>query len=131
MTPTILLYNMTNPRIRRTLQMLSIKSGIRIKSVDPDQYGMTIGDLLNGNAKIGIQVDASATDAQERETFDEAMMVFAGVSGPAINQFLGMMAKNKIPRVSLKAMLTETNASWNSVELYKELKEEDAKMHQK
>lgn len=128
MTPTILIYNIKDARIRRILQMLSVKSGIRIKSVDSSQYAMKISDVLEGKNQAQ---DIARGDETQTETFDEPMMVFANVSGPALNRFLGQMAKNKIPRISLKAMLTDTNATWNSVELYKELKEEDTKMHQK
>nr|WP_275061339.1 DUF3783 domain-containing protein [Diplocloster modestus] len=47
-----------------------------------------------------------------------------GMSGSRIDDLLTLLHKNKIGKIHLKAILTETNQQWNSLELYGELKKE-------
>ena len=60
---------------------------------------------------------------------DIVLLVFAGFTGAKLNQFLNAMYKQKIPRVNLKAMLTEHNVNWDSVTLHDELAKEHEAMN--
>ena len=45
-----------------------------------------------------------------------------------IDALIAGLKKNGAGRVDLKAVLTPTNAGWNSLELYEEIKREHEKM---
>ena len=68
-------------------------------------------------------------ESESNPSFDDPMLVFAGFTGTKLNQFLNAMYKQKIPRVNLKAMLTEHNVNWDSVTLHDELAKEHEAMN--
>ena len=41
-----------------------------------------------------------------------------------VNAFLSLLRASRLPAVPLKAVLTETNQGWNSLELHEELQKE-------
>ena len=57
--------------------------------------------------------------------------VFAGFTGQKLDQFLNAMRKQKIPKINLKAMLTEHNVKWDSMTLHDELAREHEAMNKK
>ena len=56
------------------------------------------------------------------------MMVMGGVSEQKLDLFLTEMRRKKVPPGALKAIVTTQNQAWNSLQLYRELKEEHEKM---
>ena len=58
------------------------------------------------------------------ENFPELMLVLCGFSQPMVNAFLTLLKATRLPAISLKAILTETNQGWNSLELHDELLKE-------
>ena len=54
-----------------------------------------------------------------------------GFTGQKLDQFLNAMRKQKIPKINLKAMLTEHNVKWDSVTLHDELAREHEAMNKK
>ena len=58
------------------------------------------------------------------ETFGDEMLVLVNCTGPLLDRFLQGFRRNKIPAVYLKAVLTPTNRTWNSVALHGELVKE-------
>lgn len=52
------------------------------------------------------------------------MMVFCGVNQAQLNAILNAIRLSKLPPIPLKAVLTETNLQWNSVQLRDELLQE-------
>ena len=54
------------------------------------------------------------------------MLVLCGFSQPMVNTFLSLLKASRLPVIPLKAVLTETNQGWNSLELHEELKKEHA-----
>ena len=63
-----------------------------------------------------------------RVRIDEPMMVMAGFSERKLDLFLTEMRRKKVPPIALKAIVTTQNQAWNSLQLYRELKEEHEKM---
>ena len=59
------------------------------------------------------------------------MVVFAGFIGDDIDKALDAFHQNGLAGVGLKAVLTETNQVWSSLQLFEELKKEHAQMHGK
>lgn len=51
--------------------------------------------------------------------------------GDDIDETLKAFRENGLAGVGLKAVLTETNKNWNSLQLFEELKKEHAQMHGK
>lgn len=58
----------------------------------------------------------------------EPMMVMKIYSEQKLNQFLSGVRKEGIPRIDLKAILTEYNKGWDSFQLYEEIKKEHEAM---
>ena len=119
MKETILLYNFTSPKVRNAIKSIAIQMGVHIRTVEPEQYQMPLGLLSFGSQED--QKDYLVADCQP---FEDSMLIFAGLTNQRLNQFLKLMSKNKVPRIALKATLTEHNAVWNSVALHDELVKE-------
>ena len=62
------------------------------------------------------------------EDFSDPMLVFCGLSQGKLDQLLTAMGRSGLPRITLKAMLTPTNAGWTSQQLWTELRREHAAM---
>lgn len=56
------------------------------------------------------------------------MLVFCGLAQGRLDQILTTMNRTGLPRIALKAMLTPTNKSWNSQQLWTELRLEHEAM---
>ena len=95
---------------------------IRVRIVEPEQYLQSIG-FLAGNKAF-----AESPEAYDGAGFDEPMMVMAGFSERKLDLFLTEMRRKKVPPIALKAIVTTQNQAWNSLQLYRELKEEHEKM---
>lgn len=72
-------------------------------------------------------------EACENKTLDfdvieEEMLVMKDFSDRRLNELLMQMRKAGIPRIALKAVVTEHNVNWTFRALYKEIKEEHEQM---
>ena len=114
---TVLLYQIKGTKTAVLLKPVLLKLGIRVRIVEPEQYLQSIG-FLAGNKAF----------AESPEGFDEPMMVMAGFSERKLDLFLTEMRRKKVPPIALKAIVTTQNQAWNSLQLYRELKEEHEKM---
>lgn len=114
---TILLYNMT-PERERQIMPIAISNGVRVKKVPPGDYGRKLGALA------GREGYESEESPGEEEGFNDEMMVMIDFDSATFNQFLNDFRKYKVKSVALKAVLTETNAQWNSAELHRQIREE-------
>ena len=136
MKETILLYNLHSPAICNKIKFLCIQGGIHIRVVDKSQYHVPVGMLAFGKKEDIESYDCSKTSESSKSSetnisFDDPMLVFAGFTGTKLDQFLNAMRKQKIPRINLKAMLTEHNVNWDSVTLHDELAKEHEAMNKK
>ncbi|MDO4326594.1 MAG: DUF3783 domain-containing protein [bacterium] len=151
---TVLLYHITDKEKEKRLKRVLLLMGVRVRMVEPEQYGLSIESLLRGNAAdvnnaVNMADAANMTDsanaantadsADAANTADSAdavmdieeeMLVLHGFSGKRLDEFLAALRKNQA-RVDLKAVATETNKKWNSWQLYAELKREHEVMHKK
>ncbi len=120
MKPAVLLcYNLTGEKNRK-IKVLAMRHAIRIRAVKPEEYGETLAALCGQ--------EALQQKPQPNEAFTDEMLVLAHFTPDLLNQFLYGFRKNGIAPVALKAMLTDTNAKWDSVELHKELSMEHEAM---
>lgn len=128
MKETILLYNLDSATVRNKIKFLCIQNGIHIRVVEKNQYDIPVGMLAFGK-KEDMTSYLRSKNSGEGASFDDPMLVFAGFTGQKLDQFLNAMRKQKIPRINLKAMLTEHNVNWDSVTLHDELAKEHEAMH--
>ena len=119
---TVLLYQIKGTKTAVLLKPVLLKLGIRVRIVEPEQYLQSIG-FLAGNKAF-----AESPEAYDGAGFDEPMMVMAGFSERKLDLFLTEMRRKKVPPIALKAIVTTQNQAWNSLQLYRELKEEHEKM---
>ena len=109
------------------LKGVLIRMGIRIKNITPEQTGQTVGYL------------AGFEGFDERETeegtvlpeLEEEMLVMKNFTNRRIDELLAGLRRAGVPKVELKAVVTETNSGWTFYALYEELKKEREAMTKK
>ena len=113
--PTVLLYNMPEDRLAR-IAGFAQQAGIQPFAVPSAAYLQPLGALC------GIQ--GFHEKAYEGEGFPEEMMFMAHFEKGQLNRFLDAFHATGEKPVALKAMLTVTNAAWDSLTLREELSQE-------
>lgn len=114
-TPTLLMYNLESEKGNK-IKLICLRLKIKIRIVKKEEYLQPLGavaGLLPGNDLI-----------YQEKGFDDEMMVMVNFTGGMVNAFLQEMRRQQIEPVSLKAMLTPTNARWDSITLHEEIKKE-------
>ena len=114
--PTVLLCNFTQDR-RTKLNMICMRHKIRIRHVQPEEYGQTLAALCG----LAPMQDGATSEA----TFADEVLLMANFTPALANSLLAAMRQARIS-VPLKAVLTPTNAAWTLPHLRDELAEEAA-----
>lgn len=114
----VLLYNLNNTEKERKIKFVLIRMGIKIRTVSKSDYLQPIGVLA------GIPTIKPIEELYTEDGFSDEMLVMKGFSEPLLDQMLIRFRKENIQKINLKAVITTTNQTWNSLELYKELKKE-------
>ena len=124
MEKMVLLYHFEGIRLAQAHKALE-KLPFRIREVKKEESGYPLGDLagLPGILPLG--------KVYEGPQLEQEMVVFAGFIGDDIDKALDAFRQNGLAGVGLKAVLTETNQVWSSLQLFEELKKEHAQMHGK
>lgn len=112
---TILYYAPAADRGDGKLTALCVRMGLRLRRVRPDELGQTVGHLAG---LIGFEAQ---TDGEAAEPVNESMLVLCGLEERAFNELLRGLKQPGMPRIALKAMLTQTNCEWTMRALYGEL----------
>ena len=123
---SVLYYNPGTPQTQghvMKLKSVLVRMGIRIKNVSADQVGQTVGYLA------GLPGFEEMPNEGELPVLDREMIVFRQFSSGRLDQLLANLRKAGVPRIDLKAVLTEHNCQWTFAKLYEELAEEHEKMH--
>ncbi len=133
--PTVLLYNFTDKRRRTKMNTYCAMNGIRVRTVDKEQYGKPVLALVDKEADVLFGEEQIFSDDEirqngerklEQSDFSEEMLVMCHV-GSKMNGLLDWLRKENVI-VPLKAVMTQTNQFWNSLELYCEIKKEHEQM---
>lgn len=119
MKQLILSYNLP-AKLLAKLRMAAMKLGVRVRPVEKREYLQSLGSFTGALGTFESVYDG--------ENFPEPMLVLCGFSQPMVNTFLTLLKASRLPPVPLKAVLTETNQGWNSLELHDELKQEHEAM---
>lgn len=122
---TVLLYNVDD-KTKYSLYLDFFRSRkVELKQVNRLEKDVPIGLLAYGTdeqkkAYVGPKGDVPV------EFPPEPMLVFAGFTDRRLTAILSELREKGLSDISLKAVLTEYNAIWNSSTLYSQLAEERA-----
>lgn len=100
-------------------------TGAQLKRIGPDSYRVPLGFLCYGDED---QIREYLVAPESVTAMDSPMLVLAGFTNDRLHKFLGDLKNQGVPPIALKAVLTEYNATWDSLSLYEELKKEDEYM---
>ena len=114
---TVMMYNCNGEQWAK-LRQIFLMLRVRIRPVEADQYGLTLEELL----------DRSEEKAPVEEEFSDPMLVFCNLPHEKLDHLLTAMGRAGLPRIALKAMLTPTNRTWTSQQLWTELRREHEAM---
>ena len=114
---TVLMYNCDGEQWAK-LRQIFLMLRVRIRPVEADQYGLTLEELL-GRSEEKTPVE---------EEFSDPMLVFCNLPHEKLDHLLTAMGRAGLPRIALKAMLTPTNRTWTSQQLWTELRREHEAM---
>ena len=117
--PLLLVYHLPAQKLTR-LRVIAIRLNVCILPVEKGSYLQPIGALCGVSEPFDALYDG--------EDFPEEMLVMAHFPKSLVTAFLQAYRAAKLPPVPLKAVLTETNAGWNSLELHEQLQAEHEAM---
>lgn len=119
---TVLYYNPQKTSHAAKLKSVFVRMGIRIKNISTDQLDETVGCLL------GIDGFEPSGRKDRAEAVNEEVLVLKNFSDSRIDELLMQLRKAGVPRIALKAVVTEHNVGWTFRELYEEIKKEHEQM---
>lgn len=112
-SPYVLLYNLQNSKGAK-IKMICHKLNISFKSVERSEYSLKIADLISHK---------EPEKASKSSDFSDEMLLLAHFNNQLLNTFLKNLKSGKVP-VALKAVLTEHNSKFTSIQLYNEISAE-------
>ena len=140
MMETVLYYNPGRPETMKHVAMMKsvlVRMGVRIRNIGPEQVLEKVGYLagMEGYEAAGGSAGADGADGErtgagpgELPVIPEEVMVLKQFSSQRLDMLLSGLRRAGVPRIALKAVLTEHNSDWTFYHLYQELKEEHETM---
>lgn len=122
---TVLLYYPQKPKYLSKLKGVLVQLGIRIRTIDPSQVTQKVGFLASLPGYTEMEVIAPVPE------IPEPILVMKYFTGARMEQLFSAIRRAGIPKIDLKAVVTETNADWTFYELYQEIFREHQQMHAK
>lgn len=115
-----LLYNFKDAARLQKVRFALFKLGVSGRVVAPEELSQPIGYLcdLEGFSPVEETVEGG---------FSDEMLVLCGLSGPQLDALLSSLRRSRVV-VALKAVVTEDNAAWSSLQLHDELRQEHKAM---
>ena len=123
---TVLYYDCMSEENREKMERVCLETGSVLKIIRPEEYRVPLGFLCYGNDD---QIGEYIISGDPAASLERPMLLLAGFTEPRLRLFLEKMKSQGVPPVALKAVLTEYNATWDSLALYDELKKEDEYYH--
>lgn len=118
MYPSLVLFYHLDGERGAGIRALCVGQKIRVRTVAHAEYSEPIAALAGLSPLTGSRFSGDA--------FSDEMLVFCGFSDEQLDRFLKAFRRAGLPPVTLKAVMTPTNASWNSLQLHSELAREHA-----
>ena len=138
MMETVLYYNPGRPETMKHVAMMKsvlVRMGVRIRNIGPEQVLEKVGYEAAGGSAGADGAGAQGTDEErtgagpgELPVIPEEVMVLKQFSSQRLDMLLAGLRRAGVPRIALKAVLTEHNSDWTFYHLYQELKEEHETM---
>ena len=110
-----------NPNVAK-LKGVLVRMGVRIKNITPEQVTQTVGYLA------GIEGYPESEMPEVLPVIEEEMLVMRGFTSRRMDELLMNLRKAGVPKIALKAVVTESNCGWSFYHLYEEIREEHEKM---
>ena len=110
--PVLLCYNLNGEKMQK-IRLAAMRLKIRVRPVEKDEYAQTIAALCG--------MEEKTDEAYAGAGFEDEMLVMANFPAGMMNTFLGLFRRMGIAPVALKAILTPTNAAWDSEKLHAEI----------
>ena len=143
MKETVLYYSPAPAAYVAKLKGVLVRMGIRIKNIDPKQINQKVGYLagmpgFTETVKDASQGEEKEKGQQESEKLSEReepallipeeMLVMKNFTNRRLDELLTNFRKAGVPKIALKAVITEQNSQWTFYQLYGELNSEHAAM---
>ena len=111
------------------MKSVLVRMGVKIRNVAPDQVMESVGYLAGvpGFEKREVLQQPEAEEKIPQIT--EQMLVMKDFTSRRIDTLLLNLRKAKVPKINLKAIVTEQNAGWSFYHLYEEIGEEHRRMN--
>ncbi len=123
MKKMILAYNFSEERLSGVKRSaIAVKAAVRV--VAPESFGEKIGYLAG---VPGFEQEGTAPEG----SFQDEMLLMSGFDSADIDMMIKSLRKYGVGRVALKAIVTETNTGWSSVELYNAVKADHEEMQRR
>ena len=97
---------------------MAVRLKVKIKLISEEMTGQKVGYIA------GLDGYTEESSPEQYDIPQEPVMIMQDFSSSQIDQLLAFFRNAGIPRIALKAMLTDHNKDWYFYELYKELKRE-------
>ena len=128
----VLYYSTGDPRMKKQEMMMKsvlVRMGVKIRNLAPDQVMESVGYLAGvpGFEKREVLQQPEAEEKIPQIT--EQMLVMKDFTSRRIDTLLLNLRKAKVPKINLKAIVTEQNAGWSFYHLYEEIGEEHRRMN--
>lgn len=91
---------------------------VRVRVVEPAQYRQPVGFL------VGMEGIPGGAPEFTGPAFEEPMLVMYGFSSKRIDELLKRLKRAGAGRIGLKAVVTQYNCKWNSIQLHAQLSQE-------
>ena len=122
----VLYYSTGDARMKKQEMMMKsvlVRMGVKIRNVAPDQVLESVGYLA------GVPGFEKRETEEKLPEITEPMLVMRDFTGRRIDTLLLNLRKAKVPKINLKAIVTEQNAGWSFYHLYEEIGEEHRLMN--
>ena len=123
MKKLILAYNFSGDRLSG-VKRSAVAVRAAVKAVEPESFGERIGFLAE---LPGFESEAKAPEGG----FTEEMLLMSGFDSGDIDMLIKSLRKYGVGRVALKAIVTETNINWSSIDLYEAVKADHEEMQRR
>lgn len=125
---TVLYFSPEKKEYETKLKGVLVRMGIRIRVVTPEQTGETVGGLLGFS---GWSADGEAGKEQGENQpgpITEEVLVMHNFTSRRMDELFLNLRRAGVPRIALKAVVTETNSRWSFFKLYEEIRQEHETM---
>lgn len=125
MKKCLYLYRINDPQTLKNLQFITIRLGVKVRRITDEMVGQKVGYIT------GLEGYTDEVSAEEYKVPAEQAMLMAGFTSQQVDQLLAFFRTAGLPKVNLKAMLTENNKDWYFYELHEELQREHEEFSKK